>query len=322
MKITLTQSDISELYEATDFVETELSPQFYEVTGKAPELLGNGSFWEIDLCEGIVLGIDNWQNPNLCTVAAEEREHEIEINMWIPICSQKSHCTLFGSGIAPKEIWKSPANEEGIYIYVGFEPDLLKMLYGRTSDELPPELQILMKTNDWQPCWRDRPVTPAMHAIVRDIQACPYQGLIKQIYLQGKVFELLALQIKSLQGEQTSLFPYYLKRSTVERIYRARELLLTDLEHSPSILELARQVGVSDRTLRRGFRQIFGTTVIGYLMNQRLEQAEQMLRDRHLAVAEVACRVGYSNASRFAAAFKQKYGISPSDCLIGKKSVY
>lgn len=104
MTITLAQSDIWELYETTDFVETELSGDFYEVTGKAPQLLGNGSFWEIDLCEGIGLGIDTWKKPNACSIVCEERQHEVEMTLWIPTRRQNSHYTLFGTGIAPKEV--------------------------------------------------------------------------------------------------------------------------------------------------------------------------------------------------------------------------
>jgi hypothetical protein len=93
MTMTLSQADIWELYETTDFVETELAADFYEVKGKAPQLLGDGHFWEIDLCEGIWLGISTWTNPNVCTIACEERQHEVEITLWIPTRRQNSHYT-------------------------------------------------------------------------------------------------------------------------------------------------------------------------------------------------------------------------------------
>ncbi len=60
------------------------------------------------------------------------------------------------------------------------------------------------------------------------------------------------------------------------------------------------QVGVSDRTLQRGFRALFKTTVVGYLTQRRLEQAERLLRQGDRAVAEVATRFGYGHLGHFA----------------------
>jgi AraC-like DNA-binding protein len=52
-----------------------------------------------------------------------------------------------------------------------------------------------------------------------------------------------------------------------------------------------------------------------------MEKAEQFLRGSNMTVAEVANLVGYSHLGHFAAAFKKKYGITPKEILLGKKSV-
>ena len=80
-------------------------------------------------------------------------------------------------------------------------------------------------------------------------------------------------------------------------------------------------MGVSDRTLQRGFGRLFGTTVFGYLTDQRMKRAERWLREGNRTVLEVAIMTGYSNPTHFSVAFKRKFGISPSQCLLGKKSV-
>lgn len=67
-----------------------------------------------------------------------------------------------------------------------------------------------------------------------------------------------------------------------------------------------------------GFRKLFDTTVVGYLNQMRMEQAETLLRTGELSVAEVANKVGYSHLSHFTAAFKRQFGITPSECLKGK----
>jgi AraC-like DNA-binding protein len=322
MTISLSQSNFWELFEQTEFEETEISPDFWEVKGKFPKLLGEGQHWQMDVCEDLFLYSQTMQSAKPYSCYYPEREHEVEICLWIPDRSRdRKHYTLFGSGIAPQEESESPINAAGFYLAISFEPELFQKLYGNRAGELPPALQNLIKIADWQCCWRDRPLTASMIAIVRDIQYCPYEGLIKQIYLQGKILELLALQLQPILVDRGTELKYGLAAKTTESIYQAKELLVDDLEHPPSVLQLAQMVGVSDRTLQRGFKKLFGTSVFGYLSDRRLEKAEQLLRQSILTVANVAAIVGYSNPGHFAVAFKRKFGITPSECLAGQKSV-
>ena len=81
----------------------------------------------------------------------------------------------------------------------------------------------------------------------------------------------------------------------------------------PSLLALARQVGLNDCKLKQGFRHLFGTTVFGYVHRCRMEAAKALLGDRDLNIAIVANRVGYASPSRFCHAFKRYTGLTPSD---------
>ncbi|WP_289500410.1 helix-turn-helix transcriptional regulator [Gloeocapsopsis sp. IPPAS B-1203] len=64
---------------------------------------------------------------------------------------------------------------------------------------------------------------------------------------------------------------------------------------------------------------MFQTTVVGYLTQQRLEQAERLLRQGDCTVAEVATLVGYGHLGHFATAFKRRFGMTPSQCLAGRR---
>lgn len=79
----------------------------------------------------------------------------------------------------------------------------------------------------------------------------------------------------------------------------------------PGLLEQMNQAGTNDYKLKIGFRQVFGTTVFGYLRNQRMEQARQLLLEKQMNVSEVAQTVGYTSFSRFSTAFKHYFGITP-----------
>jgi AraC-like DNA-binding protein len=173
---------------------------------------------------------------------------------------------------------------------------------------------------------------------VQEIVTCPYQGFEKRLFLQGKVHDLIGLQLMAMlrdschdpSGNRGRLpVPHRLKPETIARLHQAKDILAVQLQQPPSLSTLAQQMGMSERTLQRGFRTLFNTTVMDYLTQQRLERAEQLLRQAATdglpstrTVTEVATMVGYGNMGHFAAAFKRRFGITPSQCLAGKLAAF
>jgi AraC family transcriptional activator of pyochelin receptor len=156
--------------------------------------------------------------------------------------------------------------------------------------------------------------TPAMQQALQQILNCSYQGAFKRMYLESKVLELLVLQFARLLGKQKASSLIATFHSTdIERLHLAKTILQRELQYPPTLLDLARQVGLNDFKLKQGFRHLFGTTVFGYLQTCRMEQAQQLLSDRSLSIAEVAQRVGYTSPSSFCHAFKRHVGMIPRD---------
>jgi AraC-like DNA-binding protein len=115
-----------------------------------------------------------------------------------------------------------------------------------------------------------------------------------------------------------------LRPQEIDSTHQAKAILINNLDNPPSLLELARQVGVSERKLKQGFRSCFGTTAFKYLHHYRMARSRQLLAEGSMSVAEVANSVGYSHLSHFAAAFKRQFGVNPgtySHTTIAKPSV-
>ena len=129
----------------------------------------------------------------------------------------------------------------------------------------------------------------------------------------------MALQLDGILSNERASPSVSLKPDTVARIHHAAEILRSHIENPPNQTTLARQVGVSDRTLHKGFKALFEVTPFAYLTRQRMNQAERLLRQPNSTVAEVANMVGYANPAQFAAAFKRQFGITPSECIRGSK---
>lgn len=78
--------------------------------------------------------------------------------------------------------------------------------------------------------------------------------------------------------------------------------------------DMAGIAGTSVRRLQEGFRDWMGCSPSEHLLSVRLHHAREELLDRSgCSVSDIAARWGFSSASRFAAAYRRRYGQAPSD---------
>jgi AraC family transcriptional regulator of adaptative response / DNA-3-methyladenine glycosylase II len=84
------------------------------------------------------------------------------------------------------------------------------------------------------------------------------------------------------------------------------------LSHEGSIDDLAREVGVSGRHLRRAMQAELGVSPLALAESRRLALARQLIVDTHLPMTEVAFASGYRSVRRFNAAIKARYDRPPS----------
>ena len=74
---------------------------------------------------------------------------------------------------------------------------------------------------------------------------------------------------------------------------------------------MAAACGLSESTLKTGFRVHFDSSVYDYVIQQRCLQAVRLLRDTPLSVLDVALRCGFSSASLLARHFRVHVGRTP-----------
>lgn len=98
-----------------------------------------------------------------------------------------------------------------------------------------------------------------------------------------------------------------------KRIAFLKNLMLANLQHSPTVEELATAVNLSESHLQQLFKREIGVSPIQYLRDLRLELAREMLVNSFLQIREIGFKVGMSDQSHFIRAFKEKYGTTPSD---------
>ncbi|AFY49090.1 DNA-binding domain-containing protein, AraC-type [Nostoc sp. PCC 7524] len=205
------------------------------------------------------------------------------------------------------------ANQQVVRVQICLEPaKFFQDFEPHQLQQLPSELQIFAASGEIQPYYRQGITTPEMQIALQQILNCPFQGIMKRLYLEAKAIELMTHQFSQFtKSVSNSDDKSLVKTDDVERIYQAKDILINNFKNPPSLLEIARQVKLNDCKLKQGFRQIFGTTVFGYLHDYRMQQAYMLLNTGCMKVQEVAKAVGYASPSSFNSAFKKKFGVNP-----------
>ncbi len=115
-------------------------------------------------------------------------------------------------------------------------------------------------------------------------------------------------------------------RAGTAAVNRAVDLLEAEPDKPWTVVDLARGVGLSTRALQYGFAAQVGQSPMAYLRQVRLQRADADLRAAasvgHGAgrgVAAIASRWGFTNFGRFAAAYRARYGRTPSETLHGTR---
>ncbi|AXX84166.1 helix-turn-helix domain-containing protein [Aliarcobacter skirrowii] len=148
--------------------------------------------------------------------------------------------------------------------------------------------------------------------LLNDILNCTLVGELANIYKQGKIFELLSLEISKLQKNEDDIFLDDYDRSA---ILKAKEILLNNLQNPPSIVTLAKMVHLSEVKLKRGFKQIYKTSPYQLLVSHKMNLAKNMLERGEYNINEIALQVGYKFANNFTNAFYKEFKIRPKDIL-------
>lgn len=137
----------------------------------------------------------------------------------------------------------------------------------------------------------------------------------RMLYLHGKIFELLSLYFSEKKANTESC-PFLNNEETVRKIKNAKEHLLKNFDNPPGLKALAKLAGLNEFQLKVGFKEIYGNTVFGYLLDHKLDHARLQLDTRKYKVNEVATNIGYTNPSHFIAAFRKKFGVTPKKYLM------
>ena len=97
--------------------------------------------------------------------------------------------------------------------------------------------------------------------------------------------------------------------------------MLKDLSRSTPLEQFLRGEAISTVTFQTIFKQIYGRSPYAYLKHYRMNSAAVQLRESNESINQIALSLGYSNASKFARAFRDVFGVLPKDYRTAQKAI-
>lgn len=185
--------------------------------------------------------------------------------------------------------------------------------YGLALEDLPQALRVPLEGGPALGRMATFPVDGKVAALIADTLDSPLDGELRAVQCVARVAELVAFTLDAMQKDPALHLRAASRPRDVDLAHAARERLARDYRTPPRFTDLAHELGTNQTRLKQAFRDAFGLTMADYCLDRRMREAQQLLLEGVLTIAQVAERVGYQHQSSFTAAFQAAVGMSPRD---------
>ncbi|OAV69853.1 DNA-binding transcriptional regulator AraC [Bacteroidales bacterium Barb4] len=137
----------------------------------------------------------------------------------------------------------------------------------------------------------------------------------KPFYIRAAAIELLVKIGGLFDYRKPVPFKAAVKsREDINLLFRVRKRLTGHFENDrPTVQSLSGEFGISPTKLKMDFRLLFGKPIFCYFQEERMEFAKKLMETAQYSVSDVGYKVGYSNLSKFTAAYKKQFGFNPKE---------
>jgi AraC-like DNA-binding protein len=154
----------------------------------------------------------------------------------------------------------------------------------------------------------------AVMGILKNILECPFEGDMKLSYLKEHIRALFTLQLfhfnAVVSGASTGIDDRITTRDR-EVLHAVKDYIDQNFLDPNSLESLSRNFGLNEFKLKLGFKTLFETSPIRYLLRKRLTHALSLLQDTDKTIKEISHEIGYAHAANFTTAFVRAFGNSP-----------
>jgi len=162
------------------------------------------------------------------------------------------------------------------------------------------------------------PICNKTRSVLEGLLNHNYTDTLENIYVNAQTQMLLLYGLECMLGEKeidTVTCKFLANEADRDKVIKAREILIQHIGEPITIKELSRKVAINECYLKKGFKEMFGTTIFDFYQSQRMEHAKYLLYEKGMSVTDVALLLGYSSISHFSTAFKKHTGLKPCELL-------
>ena len=147
--------------------------------------------------------------------------------------------------------------------------------------------------------------------------ACLNLGVSIVEHFLGPHAALSCARVMLVDVNRATQLPYANLAASIKHddrlVLRAQTILMSRLSNPMDIAALAKQLGVTSRTLGRRFGAAIGETPSEFLQHARIERAKRLLETTVMTIDEIVHEVGYEDASSFRRLFRRAAGVPPGE---------
>ena len=174
-------------------------------------------------------------------------------------------------------------------------------------------IQFLKDENVNQKYYYENKISNPIFLVLNELKRFDINSSTKNLFLKAKVYELFSHLYNRNRDLNIEQCPFLTNEENFKKIKKAKDIIIENMTNPPSLVELSEEINLSLKKLKEGFKKIYGKPVYQFLIEYKMELAKKLLSDNNYNVNEVSLKLGYSTASHFITAFKNKYGLTPKN---------
>tara|TARA_B100001250_G_scaffold198723_1_gene170466 strand:- start:281 stop:1153 length:873 start_codon:yes stop_codon:yes gene_type:complete len=174
-------------------------------------------------------------------------------------------------------------------------------------------IQFLKEENVNQKFYYENKISNSIFLVLNEIKRFDENSSTKNLFLKGKIYELFSHLYNRNRDQNIEQCPFLTNEENFKKIKKAKDIIIEKMTNPPSLVDLSKEINLSLKKLKEGFKKIYGKPVYQFLIEYKMELAKKLLSENDYNVNEVSLKLGYSTASHFITAFKNKYGLTPKN---------
>lgn len=206
----------------------------------------------------------------------------------------------------------SPGNEHVRYSTILVRPDFL---YGDFGSDVERKCFQPFLQNSAIPCIHltgfDENGKEILQKLNQVEEAFDRKRFCYELKIKGLLCEAFAMILYGHRQELTKFVPANLQE--LERLEKMLNYLNMHFTEVISLQDLADQVHLSREVCCRLFKKMTGKTITGYLEEYRVNKSFSLMQSGQYSMTQITEMVGFSNPSRFASAFRKRFGCNPGE---------